>query len=132
VIQAIEFTANEWRSGKRFELALQWLNVGDGAPCWCYWDPQQTEDRWQTLPISAQLAPNKWHLLEIEGAIRSDATVYERFVINGEAHALGISVPAEPATGEQDKVAVGIQLDGNSRQDDYEVLLDQVSLDIAE
>jgi hypothetical protein len=41
IVQALEFTMSKWvqvlgNSGKRYEWAVQWKNVGTGAPKWRY------------------------------------------------------------------------------------------------
>jgi serine/threonine protein kinase len=131
-IQAIEFTSSEWRAGKRSEFALQWLNVGYQAPCWRYWDPHHKEDRWRNLDLSAKLAPDRWHDLRLEGKAEEDAVDYLRFTIDGKSHELGVRVPAHREAGQEDRVAVGIQLDGNSQQDPYELQLADVDLVIHE
>lgn len=131
-IQAIEFTANEWRKGQRSEFALQWLNVGYQAPCWRFWDPHHKEDRWRNLSLSAPLAPDRWHTLRLEGQTENGVVRYLRFTIDGQTHELGIEIPAKSDPGQEDRAAVGIQLDGNVQQDPYELLLDDVDLVIGE
>ncbi len=32
IVQALEFTMNTWNQFQRYEFALQWQNVGEGAP----------------------------------------------------------------------------------------------------
>ena len=128
IIQALEFTASEWRDGQRHEFALQWQNVGVGTPRWRYWDPRHTIDRWRGLNIPAVLEAGQWHTLRLEGVSRGHQTLYQRLTVNGQTHELGIEVFAVEEADQPDRVAVGVQLDGNSQQDTYEVHLDRVSL----
>lgn len=51
IVQALEFSMSKWHQTQRYEFALQWLNVGNGAPQWRYWDPHRAEaERW--VPLS--------------------------------------------------------------------------------
>jgi serine/threonine protein kinase len=129
IIQALEFTVSEWHLDRRHELALQWLNVGPNAPCWRFWDPHNPE-RWRELAFSGMLEGDRWHSLRLEGVARGDQTLYQFFTLDGRTHDLGIAVPATAEPDQPDKVAVGVQLDGNSQQDPFEVHLDKVSLRI--
>ncbi len=128
VVQALEFTMNKWHQGLRYEWALQWDNVDTGAPKWRYWGretPAGTLD-WVDLGITGSLQGQEWHTLELEGEILAGEVHYERFIIDGQEHPLNLSVSPEP-TSEQDKLAVAVQLDGNSTETPYEVFLDQVT-----
>jgi hypothetical protein len=129
IIQALEFTTSEWRSGRRYELALQWLNVGLSAPCWRYWDARGP-DHWRELKIPAPLEGDRWHALRLEGTFREERVVYDRFVIDGRRQELGITAPPAEEPGTPDKLAVGFQLNGNARQDPYHLDLDRVYLAI--
>jgi len=129
LIQALEFTMNKWYQSKRYEFALQWQNVGSGAPQWRYWDPNKIE-KWiaMTPPITECLAGEKWHTLTISGSIRENNVYYERFEIDHRFHEIGISVDPAAVSGEEDKLAVAIQLDGNAYQTPYSIYIDHVVL----
>ena len=91
VVQALEFTMNKWQQALRYEFALQWQNVGDGAPQWRYWDPHRAApDRWVPFnpPIIQCLAPEQWHTLTLEGEINNGRVRYRRFTINQQSHNL--------------------------------------------
>ena len=131
VIQGLEFTMSAWRGGKRYEWALQWQNVGTGAPQWRYWDPSRpAAERWVALPapIAQQLSANEFHSLTIRGEIRNGNSRYRSFSIDGAEHALELEAPPDPALGTPDKLAVAVQLDGNAHAAPYEVYLDRVAL----
>ena len=130
VAQALEFSISKWQTGKRYELALQWQNVGSGGPQWRYWDPGQLdEERWQpfTPSISQCLTGETWHTLTLTGEIVNDEVHYQSFVIDQNSYSLDIAVPAAEAPDEPDRLAVAVQLDGNAAQTPYEVFIDQVS-----
>jgi hypothetical protein len=128
IVQALEFTMNKWDKGLRYEWALQWDNVDPGAPKWRYWGrgtPTGPLD-WFDLGITGSLAGGQWHTLQLKGEILAGKVHYKRFSIDGQEHLLNISVSPD-VTNEQDKLAVAIQLDGNSTETPYEVFLDQVA-----
>jgi hypothetical protein len=128
-IQAIEFAANKWQGGQRHEVAVQWRNVGDGAPEWRYWDPARLPgDAWVPLPVPLHhcLAGDTWHYLRLKGTIVGDTVRYDRLVVDAEARDLSVVVPAAAAPGEPDRLGIAVQLDGNFRTDPYSVFVDQV------
>jgi hypothetical protein len=126
IIQALEFTMNKWHQSKRYEFALQWQNVGDCAPQWRYWDPHQPEP-WVGLGITDTLEAEQWHSLTLEGEIINGQVHYRRFTINQQSHNLDVTVPPASVSGEPDRLAVAIQLDGNFEEAPYDVFIDQVS-----
>jgi hypothetical protein len=129
IIQALEFTMNKWSEGKRYEFALQWRNVGNGAgPGWRYWDPNQpAAERWVDLGLIDRLAGNQWHSLILQGEIVACQVHYTRFRIDQRWHSLDITVAPAVATGEPDRMAIAVQLDGNSTELPYSVFLDKIA-----
>lgn len=128
VIQALEFTMNKWHQSKRYEWAVQWQNVGAGAPQWRYWDPGQAEP-WVSLGITGTLQGEQWHTLTLAGKITGDCVHYHRFSINQQSYDLDLTAPLAEAPEEADRLAVAFQLDGNSEQSPYHVIVDQVCLE---
>jgi len=130
VVQALEFTMNKWHQGLRYEWALQWDNVDTGAPKWRYWGRETPGGPldWFDLGITGSLAGKKWHSLKLEGEILAGKVHYKRFIIDGQKHPLDIMVSPD-STNEPDKLAVAVQLDGNSTETPYEVFLDQVAFE---
>jgi len=136
IIQAIEFTMNKWYQGKRYEIALQWQNIIDGTgstPQWRYWDPYG-EEQWVAFdpPIPAILtgglnAGNEHHLI-LEGEIIGGHVHYQRFEIDGQSYSLDILIPPLcTAPGDTDRLAVAFQLDGNSAESPYNVVVDKLN-----
>lgn len=127
-VQAIEFAANKWESGRRWEWALQWENVGDGtsqqgrAPTWRIW----TGSAWQDAGVTQQLTAGQWHQLVIRGDVVNGQTHYISFQSDGAPHPLGQTF--SPAAIQGDQITVAIQLDGNYVQQPYELVLDSVNL----
>ncbi len=131
VIQALEFTMSAWREGKRYEWALQWQNVGAGAPQWRYWDPSRAAaERWVALPgtIAPELSAHEFHTLTIRGEIRNGKSRYRSVSVDGAEYSLNLDAPSDPAPGVADKLAVAVQLDGNAHTAPYDVYLDRVAL----
>jgi len=129
-IQALEFTMNNWTNARRYEFALQWQNVGDGAPQWRYWDPHQDEGRrWKPLnsKITQCLESDKWHTFQLEGSTNGIAVYYNRFTIDNQTFDLNYSTARVNTPGEVDRLAVAIQLDGNANQTPYDVFIDKVN-----
>jgi len=127
VVQALEFTMDQWKDEVRYEWALQWQNAGEGAPQWRYWDPHQT-DQWVALdpPLEQCLASEAWHDLVLVGAIVDGSVYFSGFSLDGEIQALGLAIAAEDDPGAADKLAIAVQVDGNSAQTPYSVYLDGV------
>jgi hypothetical protein len=78
------------------------------------------------------LAADRWHSLLLEGRVNGDSIHYESFTIDGETQELGIDVALAADAGQEDRVAVGVQLDGNARQDRYELQLDELNVVVRE
>ena len=130
VVQAIEFTMNKWDKGRRYEFALQWENVGDDAPQWRYWDANQPPgDQWVALNpnINQCLKADEWHTFTLYGRIMNDQVYYQGFTINDQTHNLDLTVSPAAVPEEIDRLALAIQLDGNSEQAPYDIFIDKVN-----
>jgi len=126
-LQGLEFTMNKWYGGWRWEWALQWQNVGEGAPQWRYWDPHQAQS-WVPLGIKGSLAGNQWHALVLKGRIQKNQVLFESFVIDGVAHSLNLEIPPASVPNDHDRLAVAVQLDGNAAQAPFDLFIDEVDL----
>ncbi len=148
IVQALEFTMSKWLGQSRHEWAVQWENVGNGAPKWRYWDPHHLDsnnqpDRWVDLnipipPELLELEGERWYTLKLEGDIVAGKVHYTRIRIDKindgfEGWIYPLDITVEPAVEAGDKLAVAVQLDGNNwngtgQLSPYEVLLDRVTL----
>jgi len=129
-VQALEFTMNNWTNARRYEFALQWQNVGDGAPQWRYWDPHQVEGRrWKPIDskITQCLEGDKWHTLQLEGSTNGIEVHYKSFTIDNQTYDLNYSTARVNTPGEVDRLAIAVQLDGNAYQTPYDVFIDKVN-----
>ncbi len=128
-IQALEFTLNKWSGNQRWEWALQWERIGDGTPqqgnppTWRLW----TGKSWQDSGVRQSLTANTWHTLSLKG----DS-------MNGQVHYISFTcdtIPAQlrqtfsPVSSPGEKLAVAVQLDGDSQEEPYTLYIDQVTLD---
>lgn len=131
IIQALEFTMNKWQDGKRYEWALQWQNVGekiDSTPQWRYWN----QDTWIAFnpPITQCLqgGNQQVHTLTMDGDIVNGQVHYISFTIDGVTHSMDITVPSTvPIPPAPNKLAVAVQLDGNSAPSPYDLYVDKVT-----
>ncbi|HEX2905244.1 MAG TPA: hypothetical protein VHO69_00180 [Phototrophicaceae bacterium] len=130
-VQALEFTMNKWYDGLRYEFAVQWQNVGAGAPQWRYWDANQPADqRWVAFnPVISQCLVgglDRKHTLYLEGAIVAGQINLRRFTIDGETHVVNLTIAPANVPGTPDQLAVAVQLDGNANETPYSLFIDQV------
>jgi hypothetical protein len=130
VVQAIEFTMNKWENPNRYEFAVQWQNVGDGAPQWRYWDGSRSGDeRW--VPINSNtnycLTAEQWHTLALEGDIVDEQIHYKSFSIDNFTYNLDLMVSPVSTPNEDDRLAVAVQVDGNESQSPYDLFIDNVN-----
>ena len=131
VVQALEFTMNKWQDGQRYEFALQWQNVGSGAPQWRYWDPNNTEKWTEFLPqVTECLAGDRWNTLRLTGNILDGQVHYKSFTINGQEHPMDVAIAPVSTPDEPNRLAIAVQLDGNASQTPYDVFVDDVFLTV--
>jgi hypothetical protein len=131
VVQALELTMNKFFAGRRWEWALQWQNVGAGAPNWRYWDGNQAAaDRWVDLMPAPCLAADVWHTFSLDGEIVDDQVHYSAFSLDGVSHAIDLTVdPVDTGPEQVDLLAVAFQLDGNFESAPYQLFVDDVSFE---
>ena len=126
VVQALEFSMSKWYQSRRYEFAVQWQNVGSGAPQWRYWT-RTVPIRWVSLGIADTLEGQEWHSLVLEGEIVGGKVHYRAVTIDGQPHAMDMTVEPVSAPGEPDRLAVAFQLDGNYTETPYDVYVDEVT-----
>ncbi len=125
-IQALEFTMNSWVNNQRWEWALQWENIGDGTtqqgnpPTWRLW----TGRSWQNIGVRQQLSPKIWHKLHLKGDLLHGQVHYVGFTCDDTS--ANLDQIFAPVSAPGNKMAVAVQLDGDSREDAYQVYIDGV------
>lgn len=129
VVQALEFTMNKWYQSQRYEFAIQWQNVGNGAPQWRYWNPHAS-DKW--VPINPRveecLEGEQWYTIVLEGMIVDEMVSYKSFTVNDQKYQVDVIIPPVSAPDEIDRLAVAVQLDGNANQTPYDLFIDKINL----
>ena len=115
--------SNQW-----WEWALQWEHIGDGTPgqgnppTWRVW----TGKSWQDTGVHQDLTEGKWYKFDLTGDISNGQVHYLSFRCDSSSANLGQTfAPVHDTAG--DKLAVGVQLDGDNSEDPYEVSIDRVN-----
>jgi hypothetical protein len=124
-VQALEFSLSKYDGRKRYELAWQWENVGEGAPQWRFWDPAKG---WVRTDMAARIAPRVWHEMRFSGSVDGDSVRYESLSLDGKDAPIRLSVPMAAVPDVSDYLAVAVQLDGNFRSDPYDLYIGDASL----
>ena len=128
-IQALEFTMNKWVKDVRWEWALQWQAVPDGsslqgrAESWRVWNGAN----WQDITVQQSLSANSWHTLDLYGKVVNGRVQYQSFQCDSKVVGMQRYTFA-PVSSPGDRLAVGVQLDGNAIQQPYPVYFDSISL----
>jgi hypothetical protein len=81
-----------------------------------------------TPPITQCLQAGQWYLFTLEGEIIDEQVHYRRFAIDDDSYVLDMTTSPVSTPGEPDRLAVAIQLDGNSEEVPYDVVVDKVCL----
>ena len=70
---------------RRYQWAMQWENIGSGAPQWRLWNGSS----WQAIGISDNnISAGNWYTLTIDGNIAGGQVHYLDFIIHGTTHSL--------------------------------------------
>jgi hypothetical protein len=124
VSQALEFDVNQTFNGTRFTWGTECNFRGTGK--WDVWDGKS--EKWVPSQINcAPFSANTWHHLVWQ---------FER--VNGQVHYIAVTVDGQTSNADiymgpqanvnGDEIDVAFQLDGDDKQDQYDVWLDQVTL----
>ena len=126
-MQALEFTMNSWVNNQRWEWALQWENIGDGTPqqghppTWRLW----TGMSWQNIGVRQHLSAQMWHKLHLKGDLVHGQVHYISFTCDETS--ANLDQIFAPVSSPGNKLAVAVQLDGDGREDPYQVYIDSVN-----
>ena len=126
--QALEFIMRKWQPPNLYEWRFQWRGIGEGALGWFYWNPH-TKGGWVAMEMKGSVSPGEWHTLELEGRIKKSEVFYENVTLDGARHPIGVAVPPMKVGREEDRMAIGVQLDGNGMADAYDVVVDKVAFE---
>jgi hypothetical protein len=119
-IQALEFCMNNYIQNKRYQWAMQWENIGSGAPQWRLWNGST----WQPIGISDNnISAGHWYTLTIDGNIVNGQVHYLDFIIHGTTHSL-TQYSFNPTSETGDGLVAAVQVDGDSHADPCQLYLD--------
>ena len=119
-IQALEFCMNNYFGGKRYQWAMQWENIGSGAPQWRLWNGSS----WQAVGVSDNnINAGTWYTLTIDGNIVNGQVHYLDFIIAGTNHSL-TQYTFAPDTSSGSHLVAAVQVDGDSSADPYQLYID--------
>jgi hypothetical protein len=119
-IQALEFPMNNYIQNTRYQWAMQWEQIGSGAPQWRLWNGTA----WQAIGVpDSNINVGTWYHLTIDGDIVNGKVHYMDFIIHGVTHSL-TQYSFSPTSGAGDGLIAAMQVDGDSHADPYKVYLD--------
>jgi hypothetical protein len=72
------------------------------------------------------LSHDDWHTMVLEGRLRKGNVCYENLVIDGVTNPVNAAVGPVAVGREEDRLAIGVQLDANANGDAYDVVVDNV------
>jgi len=119
-VQALELCMNNYIQNKRYQRAMQWGNIGSGAPQWRLWNGST----WQPIGISDNnIRAGTWYTLTIDGNIVNSKVHYLDFIIHGTTHSL-TQYSFSPTSETGDGLVAAVQVDGDAHADPYPLYLD--------
>jgi hypothetical protein len=121
--QALEFDINQSVNGRKYIFGTQCDIVGTAQ--WDVWDTANHHWIASGVPCTAPKA-NIWHHLTIEAERVGSQTHFIAITLDGNAHAIDLYFESKPVDASELNVAV--QLDENSRAENYSMWVDQISL----
>ncbi len=121
--QALEFDINQFFGNMGFIFGHE-CRIATGNE-WDVWDNQDA--RWTPTGIPCYPNSNGWNHLTIQVQRTSNNDlVYQSITLNGSTHTLNWTFPHGSSAGWYG-VTINYQMDGNSKQDSYNVYLDNLT-----
>jgi len=122
--QALEFDINQFFGGMGFIFGHECRIAGGHE--WDVWDDQT--GHWTPTGIACNPNNNAWNHLTIKVQRTSNnELVYQSITLNGVTHNLNWTFAHGSAPGSWYGVTVNYQMDGNYKQNSYNVYLDQLT-----
>jgi hypothetical protein len=121
--QALEFDINQFFNNMGFIFGHE-CRIASGNE-WDVWDNQNA--RWTPTGIPCYPNSNSWNhvTIKVQRTSNNDL-VYQSITLNGDTHTLNWTFPHGSAPGWYG-LTINYQMDGNSRQDSYNVYLDNLT-----
>jgi hypothetical protein len=121
--QALEFDINQFFGNMGFIFGHE-CRIASGNE-WDVWDNQNA--RWKPTGIPCNPNSNSWNHLTIQVQRTSNNDlVYQSITLNGSTHTLNWTFPHGSSPGWYG-LTINYQMDGNSKQDSYNVYLDNLT-----
>ena len=121
--QAVEFDINQFLDGQGFIWGHE-CRIDSGNE-WDVWDNQNA--RWVSTGVPCHPNANAWNHLTIQvQRIADDQLLYQSITLNGETHTVNMTFP-HGSSPSWYGVTINFQMDGNVRQDSYNVYLDNLT-----
>ena len=121
--QALEFDINQFFGNMGFIFGHE-CRIASGNE-WDVWDNQNA--RWTPTGIPCYPNSNSWNHLTIQVQRTSNNDlVYQSITLNGSTHTLNWTFPHGSSPGWYG-LTINYQMDGNSKQDSYNVYLDNLT-----
>lgn len=124
VSQALEFDVNQFLSG----MGLIWgheCRIAGGNE-WDVWDNQNAH--WKPTGISCYPNSAAWNhvTIQVQRTVNNEL-LYQSITLNGDTHTLNWTFPPGSAPSNWYGVTINYQMDGDSRQDPYNIYLDNLT-----
>jgi hypothetical protein len=124
ISQALEFDINQFFDSMGFIWGHECRVAGGNE--WDIWD--NVNQHWKPTGVPCYPNSNAWNHLTIQVQRTSDNQLLYQFItLNGETHALNLTYPHGTAPSNWYGVTINYQMDGDSRQDAYNIYLDQLT-----
>jgi len=122
--QALEFDVNQFFNGMGFIWGHECRIAGGNQ--WDVWD--NVNAKWTPTGVACYPNSNAWNHLTIQVERTSNnELLYHSITLNGETHNVNLTFPAGTAPSNWYGVTINYQMDGDDKQDPYNVYLDKLT-----
>ncbi|MFZ0807561.1 MAG: hypothetical protein WAN03_15305 [Candidatus Sulfotelmatobacter sp.] len=122
--QAVEFDINQFFDSTGFIWGHECRIAGGNQ--WDVWD--NVNARWTPTGIACNPNSNAWNHVTIQvQRTAGNQLLYQSITLNGETHNVNLTFAPGPAPSNWYGVTINYQMDGDSRQDPYNIYLDKLT-----
>jgi hypothetical protein len=123
--EALEFDVNQSYNGTRYTWGTECSYKNTGR--WDVWDPETLT--WQTTAVPCPIvSADTWHHLVWQFERSNEQVHYVSVTLDGETTPVDLYYNPQSSWTRGDDINVAFQMDGDWRQDPYEVWLDELTL----
>jgi hypothetical protein len=124
VSQALEFDVNQFFNSTGFIWGHECRIAGGNE--WDVWD--NVNAHWTPTGIACYPNSNAWNHVTIQvERTPSNQLLYKSITLNGETHDVNMTFPPGSAPANWYGVPINYQMDGDNRQDSYQIYLDKLT-----